>query len=160
MKTWYFSPYPLSDADETQVASLLVGQSGSASSRPVSRASMGEGEKDSPRRRDSSVAVSGQGVPTIRAHGRTADMLAAGLSGKHVSGESVTLWVCDRCFKYMRDGVSWELHMVSLCAVERFYSSYNQVGSRKNATSSIPLGAECTHEVPIPYGKLTAHNKK
>lgn len=22
------------------------------------------------------------------------------------------LWVCDRCFKYMTDGTSWEVHMV------------------------------------------------
>lgn len=23
------------------------------------------------------------------------------------------LWVCDRCFKYMSEGTSWESHMVS-----------------------------------------------
>ena len=28
-------------------------------------------------------------------------------------GEKATLWVCDQCFKYMRDGASWEFHMVS-----------------------------------------------
>lgn len=24
------------------------------------------------------------------------------------------LWVCDKCFKYMSEGLSWELHVVRL----------------------------------------------
>ncbi|KAF4584674.1 hypothetical protein EYR40_004660 [Pleurotus pulmonarius] len=50
IKTWYFSPYPLS-----------------------------EGEADD-------------------------------ISRPHTSSEKAILWVCDKCFKYMADGSSWELH--------------------------------------------------
>lgn len=29
------------------------------------------------------------------------------------------LWVCDKCFKYMAEGLSWELHVVRI-----FHSSF------------------------------------
>lgn len=52
---------------------------------------------------------------TVRIHGRTAD-LVAGAGGLNrdpaPSAGYTTLWVCDRCFKYMREGVHWELHTV------------------------------------------------
>ncbi len=47
---------------------------------------------------------------TVRSHGRTSDLLAGGLLRPH-TGESM-LWVCHFCFKYMADGVPWELHKV------------------------------------------------
>jgi hypothetical protein len=51
---------------------------------------------------------------TLRAHGRTADLVAGGLGrDSNVPLGDTTLWVCDRCFKYMREGVHWELHTVS-----------------------------------------------
>lgn len=57
----------------------------------------------------------GPGAPTLRAHGRTAALMASSGVGATFAapGEPTKLWVCDRCFKYMRDGVSWELHNVS-----------------------------------------------
>lgn len=55
------------------------------------------------------------GIPraTLRAHGRTADLVAGGLGRDSAPSGYTTLWVCDRCFKYMREGVHWELHTVS-----------------------------------------------
>ena len=50
--------------------------------------------------------------PSSRPHVRTADILAGGLNNK--DNEDVTLWVCDKCFKYMKEGASWELHVVSI----------------------------------------------
>jgi hypothetical protein len=53
------------------------------------------------------------GVPraTPRSHVRTSDLLAGGLGRQNV-GERATLWVCDMCFKYMGDGLTWEMHKV------------------------------------------------
>ncbi|KAI0271707.1 acyl-CoA N-acyltransferase [Gloeopeniophorella convolvens] len=62
IRTWYFSPYPLTD---------------------------GEGED-------------------ALGHGRTMDLFAGAVGREHAGG---VLWVCDRCFKYMADGTSWEIHM-------------------------------------------------
>ncbi|KAH9982084.1 acyl-CoA N-acyltransferase [Lactifluus volemus] len=62
IKTWYFSPYPLTD---------------------------GEGED-------------------ALGHGRTMDLFAGTVNRENTGG---ILWVCDRCFKYMADGTSWEVHM-------------------------------------------------
>ncbi|GJJ13942.1 hypothetical protein Clacol_008199 [Clathrus columnatus] len=46
-----------------------------------------------------------------RTHGRTADLLANGLHRENEPSGHTTLWVCDRCFKYMREGVLWEVHI-------------------------------------------------
>ncbi|KAF8499008.1 acyl-CoA N-acyltransferase [Russula emetica] len=62
IKTWYFSPYPLTDGDGEDV----IG------------------------------------------HGRTMDLFAGAVNRENASE---ILWVCDRCFKYMTDGTSWEVHM-------------------------------------------------
>ncbi|KDR68729.1 hypothetical protein GALMADRAFT_256551 [Galerina marginata CBS 339.88] len=82
IKPWYFSPYPLSEAEAED---LLA----SASNQP-------------------STKIPGVARTTGRSHGRTSDLLAGGLLRQH-PGESV-LWVCHFCFKYMADGVPWELH--------------------------------------------------
>lgn len=37
------------------------------------------------------------------------DLFAGAVNRENASG---ILWVCDRCFKYMTDGTSWEVHMV------------------------------------------------
>jgi len=42
-------------------------------------------------------------------HGRTMDLFAGAVNRENAGG---VLWVCDRCFKYMADGTSWEVHMV------------------------------------------------
>ncbi|KAI9510638.1 acyl-CoA N-acyltransferase [Russula earlei] len=62
IKTWYFSPYPLTDGD---------------------------------------------GEDAI-GHGRTMDLFSGAVNRENAGG---VLWVCDRCFKYMADGTSWEVHM-------------------------------------------------
>lgn len=94
--TWslrrYFSPYPLTESETDEHAA--------------------------------SPAVSGVGrIPgvsrsTFRSHGRTSDLLAGGL--QRGGGEKSMLWVCDRCFKYMAEGLSWEAHVVRRAA----FSSY------------------------------------
>ncbi|KAF9229844.1 acyl-CoA N-acyltransferase [Gyrodon lividus] len=86
IKTWYFSPYPLSESE-------------------VEEGSAGQGE--------SSVLPSkipGVNRATVRSHGRTSDLLAGGLTRSHLAGEKSILWVCERCFKYMAEGSTWELH--------------------------------------------------
>ncbi|KAG2139660.1 acyl-CoA N-acyltransferase [Suillus clintonianus] len=86
IKTWYFSPYPLTDS-ELEDSTGLPGGSASTSKIPgVNRA-------------------------TVRSHGRTSDLLAGGLTRSHLSGEKSILWVCDRCFKYMAEGAAWEMHI-------------------------------------------------
>lgn len=37
------------------------------------------------------------------------DLFAGAVNRENASD---VLWVCDRCFKYMTDGTSWEVHMV------------------------------------------------
>lgn len=49
---------------------------------------------------------------SLRAHGRTSDILAGGMMRETATGEKPILWVCDRCFKYMREGSLLELHSV------------------------------------------------
>ncbi|TFK57704.1 acyl-CoA N-acyltransferase [Heliocybe sulcata] len=82
IKTWYFSPYPLVET-EAEESALAASQD---------------------------QRIPGVRRTTVRSHGRTSDILAGGLGRAHTSGEKSTLWVCDRCFKYMTDGASWELH--------------------------------------------------
>ncbi|KZS90340.1 acyl-CoA N-acyltransferase [Sistotremastrum niveocremeum HHB9708] len=91
IKTWYFSPYPLSEAEADEVpVSALPTPNGNT---PASKSSLGL-----PR-------------TTMRAHGRTADILAGGLGRESVTGEKSVLWVCNWCFKYMREATPWELHL-------------------------------------------------
>ncbi|KAI0369899.1 acyl-CoA N-acyltransferase [Pilatotrama ljubarskyi] len=87
IKTWYFSPYPLTEAeaDETGTPSAQAPHSASK--------------------------ISGVSRSSVRSHGRTSDLLAGGLGRTHGTGLNSTLWVCDRCFKYMAEGLSWELHV-------------------------------------------------
>ncbi|EPQ61148.1 hypothetical protein GLOTRDRAFT_113584 [Gloeophyllum trabeum ATCC 11539] len=83
IKTWYFSPYPLVEGSEAEELALAASQD---------------------------QRIPGVRRTTVRSHGRTSDILAGGLGRAHTSGEKSTLWVCDRCFKYMTEGSSWELH--------------------------------------------------
>ncbi|KAL6305597.1 acyl-CoA N-acyltransferase [Sparassis latifolia] len=87
IKTWYFSPYPLTEAEaDDQVPT------------PSSHGPASAGK------------IPGVSRSTVRAHGRTSDLLAGGLGRSH-GVEKAMLWVCDRCFKYMAEGLSWELHV-------------------------------------------------
>jgi hypothetical protein len=85
----YFSPYPLTESEAEETASSRD----PSSSTPAPK-------------------IPGVTRTTIRSHGRTSELLAGGLARWHGSGEKATLWVCDRCFKYMADGLPWELHTV------------------------------------------------
>ena len=79
----YFSPYPLTDEEE------------------LSQPSAPQGPK-----------IPGVSRTTARAHGRTVDILAGGLHRYNSEGRKADLYVCEMCFKYMADPVSWELHKV------------------------------------------------
>jgi histone acetyltransferase MYST1 len=81
----YFSPYPLTDEEETY--------------QPLA----GTGPR-----------IPGVARTTARSHGRTVDILAGGLHRYHSDGHRADLYVCDMCFKYMADPVSWELHKVRI----------------------------------------------
>ncbi|OCH88992.1 acyl-CoA N-acyltransferase [Obba rivulosa] len=87
IKTWYFSPYPLTESETEETASPAASGSG---------------------------RIPGVSRSTIRSHGRTSDLLAGGL--QRGGGEKAMLWVCDRCFKYMAEGLSWEAH-VKKCGI-------------------------------------------
>ncbi|KIK66011.1 hypothetical protein GYMLUDRAFT_38482 [Collybiopsis luxurians FD-317 M1] len=90
IKTWYFSPYPLTENEDVESVSTPQGSNVAINRVPgVTRA-------------------------TNRAHGRTSDMLAAGM-GRRVEKE--ILYVCDMCFKYMTDASTWEAHK-KLCTVK------------------------------------------
>ncbi|KAF9261948.1 acyl-CoA N-acyltransferase [Marasmius fiardii PR-910] len=82
IKTWYFSPYPLTENEDPE---------------PVSTAN--------------SSATRIPGVSRARAE----DLFAGGLHKSHGQHRSV-LWVCEMCFKYMTDGLSWESHK-KICTV-------------------------------------------
>ncbi|KAG9126505.1 hypothetical protein FRC07_003211, partial [Ceratobasidium sp. 392] len=98
IKTWYFSPYPSFD-DDTETHT-----------RP--RATP-EGPGATP------AAPPGAAVRSATAMGLSANAAASasntatGASVSAASGDA-TLWVCDRCFKYMRDGTAWQLHKASI----------------------------------------------
>lgn len=82
----YFSPYPLTDAEEE-----IPVTSTSSTSQPK---------------------IPGVQKTTARSHGRTSDLLAGGLGRAHAGPEKAMLWVCQQCFKYMADGASYDLHVV------------------------------------------------
>ncbi|KAF9490402.1 hypothetical protein BDN71DRAFT_1454250 [Pleurotus eryngii] len=90
IKTWYFSPYPLTEVETDDIPVL---NDGTMSPSP------------------SASKIHGITRTSARSHGRTSDLLAGGLQRSHMSSEKATLWVCDKCFKYMADGSSWELHV-------------------------------------------------
>lgn len=84
----YYSPYPFSTSEEEELASTQ-------SSNKLPPTKLHNVHRSS-----------------LRAHGRTSDLLAGGVIRDAMQGEKAILWVCDRCFKYMREGSSYELHSV------------------------------------------------
>ncbi|KAH8120493.1 acyl-CoA N-acyltransferase [Phellopilus nigrolimitatus] len=82
IKTWYYSPYPLASVEEEEMSGVA------GSSR--------HGMTGSSARGNHAKRGAGRGrarVPDVRS-----------------SNEGSILWVCDRCFKYMREGSMLELH--------------------------------------------------
>lgn len=90
----YFSPYPLIENETDDPPNSVFGSSASHSSL-------------------SGIRIPGVSRSSIRSHGRTSDLFAGGLGRSHGAGDKSVLWVCDKCFKYMAEGLSWELHVVS-----------------------------------------------
>ncbi|KAF7324764.1 Histone acetyltransferase [Mycena kentingensis (nom. inval.)] len=86
IRTWYFSPYPLSDADEPEV--------------PVPSANGVNGNSNAAPR------VPGQRQNTNRSHLRVLDLY----TGNGVRTERPWLYVCEFCFKYMTDPNQFEAH--------------------------------------------------
>ena len=89
----YFSPYPVTESETNDAASSSTPRDPSTPAGP-------------------SQKLLGVARTSIRAHGRTSDLLAGGLNRSHSRLEQSVLWVCDRCFKYMADGTLWEVHTV------------------------------------------------
>ena len=87
---------------------------------------------------------------TLRAHGRTADLVAGGLGRGSAPSGYTTLWVCDRCFKYMREGVHWELHTVS--SLLHMYDSF-QSRTRKIVNGRIRREEKFTREELTLFGR-------
>jgi hypothetical protein len=101
----YFSPYPIG-LDENKV------DAASRASAMVSQRGQGLG-----------LDLPGEtsGSRFSRPHSRMTDLLSgASTSPPDTKNEDdVTLWVCDKCFKYMTTGASWELHTVNIYHVRR-----------------------------------------
>lgn len=84
----YYSPYPLWETEPEDHLSIQS-SSNKASPSPGSRSAV-----------------------NIRALTRASDLFIGNVGQDDVSTENSILWVCDKCFKYMRDGMSFELHSV------------------------------------------------
>lgn len=114
IKTWYFSPYPLTESELEDPATAYRSDHNTP---PSSRASptTSSGNNVPSARPHKPVGrppkISGVQRTTLRSHGRTSDLLAGGLTRSHLTGEKSVLWVCDRCFKYMAEGPVWEMHV-------------------------------------------------
>lgn len=89
------------------------------------------------------------------------DLFAGAVNRENASD---LLWVCDRCFKYMTDGTSWEVHMV------RFGSPPSRVmegmhvdltddhrGSVRASTHQVGRYISGVH---TPFGRSTARRKR
>jgi hypothetical protein len=86
IRTWYWSPYPFTEAEEEKLFPTAP--------------------PDGP---DAAPGALRKGVTS---HSRTSDLLAGSLARGGVGMERGSLWVCDNCFKYMMDAVSLEVHLV------------------------------------------------
>lgn len=89
----YWSPYPLADGEDE-------GGTGAALAYAPATAPPNK--------------IPGVTRATIRSHGRTSDLLAGGVGRNHTGQERDNLWVCDHCFKYMTDAMTYHTHIVSL----------------------------------------------
>lgn len=110
IKTWYFSPYPLteSELEEPQATGHRDHKPPSSRASPTSSSGM---PSRPPKPVGRPPKISGVQRTTLRSHGRTSDLLAGGLTRSHLTGEKSVLWVCDRCFKYITEGPVWEMHV-------------------------------------------------
>lgn len=108
----YFSPYPITEAESDELSMAM----GAPRKAAVPDQAGAEGSAP-PEAGKPSKKVAGQRNlhrTTLRSHGRTADMLAGGLNRDLIreNGQPNILWVCERCFKYMNEGIPYEIHKV------------------------------------------------
>lgn len=132
----YYSPYPLADDDDTS-ASVI---SNRGSSRGTGKGN-GRGAQGSKR-------------GGTRGRGR--------LEGSASPGDDSILWVCDRCFKYMRDGAMLELHLV-ITSFERSTPLIWLMVKQFRINRVIPftrLVKKFMREVVISFGRLTGRKKR
>ncbi|KAI6107360.1 acyl-CoA N-acyltransferase [Pisolithus croceorrhizus] len=109
IKTWYFSPYPLTESELEEPATAH--RDHKPPSSRASPTSSGAMPSRPPKPIGRPPKISGVQRTTLRSHGRTSDLLAGGLTRSHLTGEQSVLWVCDRCFKYITEGPVWEIHV-------------------------------------------------
>lgn len=106
IKTWYFSPYPLT---ESEVEDPIRDATGSPGPSALSSVPRGRGRPPGSAS-NRPPKIPGVQRTTLRSHGRTSDLLAGGLTRSHLTVDKSVLWVCERCFKYMSEGSVWEMH--------------------------------------------------
>ncbi|KAG9103342.1 hypothetical protein FRC06_011340 [Ceratobasidium sp. 370] len=100
IKTWYFSPYPSFDDDAETHTRPRATPEGPGAAQAGGAAPAGAAAR-------STTAMDLSANTAV-----TASNTITGAAASAGSGDA-TLWVCDRCFKYMRDGTAWELHKAS-----------------------------------------------
>ena len=128
----YFSPYPLTEQE------IDESPPSASSSHPSGPSTSG-------------ARITGVSRTSIRAHGRTSDILAGGLRRNGGGEKASVLWVCDRCFKYMADGGSWDMHAVSV-SFSHLDGLLIWIG-RKNARGPLPLVGKYTNEEHMSFGR-------
>ncbi|KAG6331645.1 hypothetical protein ID866_7446, partial [Astraeus odoratus] len=112
IKTWYFSPYPLT---ESEMEDPTYTNACASTSSPASPGGKPPSSAPAVAHKPSKSGARPPKIPgvqrtTLRSHGRTSDLLAGGLTRSHLTGDKSVLWVCERCFKYMSEGSVWEMH--------------------------------------------------
>lgn len=133
----YFSPYPLTETEAEDVATTPHSHGPSSTAR-----------------------IPGVSRSSIRSHGRTSDLLAGGLGRSHAGPEKAMLWVCDRCFKYMAEGPSYESHIVR-CSSPLICAALTEArSSRESARESPHRDAKCTSVVLISSGRSTVLTRR
>lgn len=143
----YFSPYPLIENESDEPPTSALGASGSHASLSASR-------------------IPGVSRSTIRSHGRTSDLLAGGLGRSHGAGDKSVLWVCDKCFKYMAEGSSWELHVVrTIPSARESHVLYREgvltgLDDRESARASTRPDVRCINGAHTLSGRLMAQKKR
>ena len=75
---------------------------------------------------------------------------------------SEILWVCDRCFKYMTDGTSWEVHMVRFGSRSRVVEGMHVdlTGHRGSVHASTHQVGRYINEVHTRFGRWMARRKR
>jgi len=89
------------------------------------------------------------------------DLFAGAVNRENASD---VLWVCDRCFKYMTEGTSWEVHMVRFGfplsrLMERMHVDLAD-GHRGSVRASTHRVGKYINVVHTRFGRWTARRKR